>query len=130
MSGLRYLLDTNVVSDALRPKWNRDLARRVQTRQPLCALSAPGWSELRFGRARLGDSRRGRELGSLLGEMADLFPILPYDQAAAEWHGAERARLEAAGRPVPVVDAQIAAVAAVNGLTLVTACGAKTRSTR
>ena len=49
------------------------------------------------------------------------FPILPYEETAAAWHGAERARLEANGRPTPFVDGQIAAIAHVNGLTLVTA---------
>jgi tRNA(fMet)-specific endonuclease VapC len=48
------------------------------------------------------------------------FPNLPYDETAATWHGEERARLEALGRPTPFVDGQIAAIARVNGLVLVT----------
>ena len=48
------------------------------------------------------------------------FPVLPYDEAAAAWHGEERARLEALGRPAPFVDGQIAAIAHVNGLVLAT----------
>ena len=48
------------------------------------------------------------------------FPILPYDEAAATWHGEERARLEALGRPAPFVDGQVAAIAHVNGLVLAT----------
>ncbi len=48
------------------------------------------------------------------------FPILAYDEAAADWHGRERARLEALGRTVPFLDGQIASIAQVNGLTLVT----------
>jgi tRNA(fMet)-specific endonuclease VapC len=47
-------------------------------------------------------------------------PILPYDQTAAEWHAAERARLSAIGRVPPFVDGQIAAIAATRGLILVT----------
>jgi len=46
--------------------------------------------------------------------------LLPYDQRAAEWHGRERARLQALGKTPPFADAQIAAVAAVNDMTLVT----------
>jgi predicted nucleic acid-binding protein len=41
------------------------------------------------------------------------FPKLPYDQAAATWHGQEQVRLEALGKPAPFVDGQIAAVAHV-----------------
>ena len=47
-------------------------------------------------------------------------PILPYDHAAAEWHARERARLASRGETRPFVDGQIAAVAHVNDLTLVT----------
>jgi tRNA(fMet)-specific endonuclease VapC len=48
------------------------------------------------------------------------FPVLPYDQRAADWHAAERARLERIGRTPPYLDGQIAAVAATRGLILVT----------
>jgi len=48
------------------------------------------------------------------------FPILPYDEAAATWHGEERARLEELGRPAPFIDGQIAAIAHVHGLVLAT----------
>jgi tRNA(fMet)-specific endonuclease VapC len=48
------------------------------------------------------------------------FPVLPYDKMAAQWHARECARLEALGRPAPYVDGQIAAIAQVNGLILVT----------
>jgi tRNA(fMet)-specific endonuclease VapC len=48
------------------------------------------------------------------------FPVLPYDEAAARWHGFERARLEGLGKPAPYVDGQIAAIAHVNKLILVT----------
>ncbi|MEA2342426.1 MAG: tRNA(fMet)-specific endonuclease VapC [Thermoanaerobaculia bacterium] len=46
--------------------------------------------------------------------------ILDYDAAAAEWHATERARLTTRGRTPPFQDGQIAAIAFVNELTLVT----------
>ena len=48
------------------------------------------------------------------------FRSCPYDEAAAAWHGEERARLEALSRPASLVDGQIAAIAHVNGLVLAT----------
>jgi len=48
-------------------------------------------------------------------------PILPHDAAAAAWHGRERARLSALGAPPSFADGQIAAIAGLNGLTVVTA---------
>lgn len=47
-------------------------------------------------------------------------PILDYDRAAAEWHSTQRARLAARGATPPFADGQIAAIAHVNELILVT----------
>jgi len=47
--------------------------------------------------------------------------VLPYDERAANWHAAERARLAGIGLTPPFVDGQIAAIARANDLTLVTA---------
>ncbi len=47
-------------------------------------------------------------------------PILPYDEEAAAWHAAERARLEADGLTPPFADGQIASIAYRHELTLVT----------
>ncbi len=46
--------------------------------------------------------------------------ILPYDDRAAEWHARERVRLASKGKMPPFVDGQIAAIAKVNRLVLVT----------
>jgi tRNA(fMet)-specific endonuclease VapC len=67
------------------------------------------------------EGRRRAALDDYLMQVVRLsFPILPYDEAAASRHAAERARLEAAGTPAAFVDGQIAAVAMANGLVLVT----------
>lgn len=48
------------------------------------------------------------------------FPVLDYDQQAAEWHALERARLVAAGQTPSFADGQIAAIAHARQLVLVT----------
>ena len=48
------------------------------------------------------------------------FPVLEYDQRAADWHAIEKARLDAAGRTPSFTDGQIAAIACVRTMTLVT----------
>lgn len=48
------------------------------------------------------------------------FPVLEYDREAADWHARERARLSALGRTPPIIDGQIAAIAHVNDLFMVT----------
>ena len=80
------------------------------------------WDELLFGYFRLPSSERRAAVGIYL--FQDLSPritILPYDRPAAEWHAFERARLSRIGRISLFADGQIAAVAYVNNLTLVTA---------
>ena len=86
------------------------------------AIPAPVWHELRFGCARLPRSRRRAAIERYLEEVVRAsLPILDYDQTAADWHAIERERLAAKGNPTSFVDGQIAAIAYVNDLILVTA---------
>lgn len=79
------------------------------------------WHELTFGCRRLPKGKRRSALEAYLRDVVHgSFPILPYDEAAAAWHGEERARLESLGQPTPFVDGQIAAIGHVNGLVVVT----------
>jgi tRNA(fMet)-specific endonuclease VapC len=118
---LRYLLDTDIVSSPASKHPHPEIVRRLEAHGPQCAIAAPVWHELTFGWRRLPTGKRKDALEAYLHDVVrGSFAILPYDEAAAGWHGAERARLEASGRPAPYVDGQIAAVAHVNGLVLVT----------
>ena len=117
-----FLLDTNVLSEAPRPIPNSKVVERIANHQFEIATGAPVWDELLYGYHTMPDSVRRRNLGDYLFET--LWPdltILPFDQRAAEWHARERARLAAIGLTPPFVDGQIAAIATVNDLTLVTA---------
>ena len=53
--------------------------------------------------------------------MAACIPFFPYDAQAAEWHGKERARLAREGLTPPFVDGQIAAIARIHDLEIITA---------
>jgi tRNA(fMet)-specific endonuclease VapC len=115
------LLDTNVVSEPLRPRPSSAVLRRLRRHEGKTAISSIVWHELRFGCLRLPDSRRRSVLERYLHDVVlACLPILDYDRAAAEWHAHERARLAAAGRTPPFIDGQIAAIARVNDLILVT----------
>ena len=119
---LRYLLDTNIVSV---PVWKEPDSRVVDQLNAVgheCAIASPVWHELTFGCTRLPKGKRRSALEVYLRDVVrNSFPILPYDEAAAAWHGKERARLESDGQPTSFVDGQIAAIASVHGLILVTA---------
>ncbi len=121
MSAARFLLDTNTVSEPLRPRPNPNAVERLRQHEAEVAIPAPVWHELRFGCSRLPPSRRRDAFERYLEEIVLLsFPVLNYGRRAADWHARERARLAASGRTPPFVDGQIAAIAHVRGLVLVT----------
>jgi tRNA(fMet)-specific endonuclease VapC len=118
---LRYVLDTGIVSSPISKVPNQAIVSKLEKHGHECAIAAPVWHELIFGCRRLPSGIRRRALETYLGDVVRAsFPILPYDEAAASWHGLERARLEKMGQPAPYVDGQIAAVAKINGLAVVT----------
>jgi tRNA(fMet)-specific endonuclease VapC len=118
---LQYLLDTNVLSEPLRPAPDRRVLRWIEKHREQAATAAPVWHELRFGCNRLPPSTKRQMLERYLEEVLEpSLPVLPYDREAADWHAEERARLTSMGRTPAFVDGQIAAVAAVNDLTVVT----------
>ena len=97
------------------------ILERLEKHGPECGIAAPVWHELTFGCRRVPKGKRKSALEAYLRDVVHgSFPILPYDEAAAAWHGEERARLESLGHPTPFVDGQIAAIAHVNGLVVVT----------
>ena len=118
---LRYLLDTNIVSSPVSKEPNTEIVNQLDQHGHECAIAAPVWHELTYGCRRLPKGKRRTALETYLHDVVQAsFPILPYDDVAATWHGSERARLEDLGRPVPCVDGQIAAIAHTKELVLVT----------
>lgn len=119
---LRYLLDSNVISEPLKLSPNAGVLQRLREHEGAMAIAAVVWHEMLFDWERLHSSRKKSAIESYLHQVVrGTLPILPYDEAAAGWHAAQRARLAVQGRTPPFADGQIAAVARVNGLTLVTA---------
>ena len=118
---LKYLLDTNIVSEPLRASPAHAVLRKLRRHEDEVAIASVVWHELRFGLERLPGSRRRAAIQRYLDEVVlETMPILDYDAAAADWHARERARLASRGETPPFADGQIAAIAYVNDLTLVT----------
>lgn len=117
---LHYLLDTNVLSEPMRPAPDPGVMDRITEAGSSVATAAPVWHEIQFGWLRLPPGKRRRAIEAIIDAMAAALVVLPYDTGAAAWHARERARLTRLGRPPPFVDGQIAAIAAVNHLVLVT----------
>lgn len=118
---MKYILDTNVLSEAAKSAPNRHVMIMLEKHQAEIATASPVWHELQYGCRRLPVSRKREMIESFLEDVIrQNMIIFPYDERAAKWHAEERARLAAQGQMPPYVDGQIAAISKVNGLALVT----------
>jgi tRNA(fMet)-specific endonuclease VapC len=119
---LRFLLDTGTISRAQGPAPDKAVVGRLERVGAEAAIASVVLHELLYGVVIMPAGRRRANLKRFLeSAVRPVFAVLPYDEPAAEWHARERGRLERIGRTPPFRDGQIAAVAAVNGLTVVTA---------
>ncbi|MFA7340764.1 MAG: type II toxin-antitoxin system VapC family toxin [Candidatus Obscuribacterales bacterium] len=115
---LKYLLDTNVISEPLRLIPNSRIMQNLEQYSSEIALPSVVIHELFVGCYKLPPSVKRATIEKFLHAIS--LPVLPYDQAAAKWHAIERVRLSSLGRTPPFVDGQIAAIAFTQNLTLVT----------
>jgi len=118
------LLDTNVVSEPLKPAGDVGVLNWLdaQTIETLY-LSAISLAELRFGIAALAPGKRRDTLNASLEQrILPLFldRILPFDAAASEAYATLRALARAQGNAIAPADGYIAAIATVHGLTVAT----------
>jgi tRNA(fMet)-specific endonuclease VapC len=118
---MRYLLDTNIIAEPTKPQPNQQVVTYLAQRSEEVAISSVSWHELWFGVERLPSSRKQQNLREYLQNLveADL-SILPYTPESARWFATERSRLVKMGLPPSYADGQIAAIAQVNNLILVT----------
>ena len=121
---MSFLLDTNVVSEWVKPRPNAGVITWLdEADEDRLFLSVVTLAELRRGIERLAPGRRKKRLDEWLREeLPTRFEgrILPIDAAIAETWGRLVARGEATGRAIGVMDAFIAATANAHDLTLVT----------
>lgn len=113
---MRYLLDTNIVSDLVRNPPGRVAQHIRKIGETQVCTSIIVAAELRYGAAKKQSPRLTAQLQAVLGALE----ILPLQEPADATYGALRAMLERAGRPIGANDLLIAAQALTLGYTLVT----------
>jgi tRNA(fMet)-specific endonuclease VapC len=113
---MRYLLDTNIVSDLVRHPQGRiaEQVRKVGEAQVCTSIIVA--AELRYGAAKKGSQRLVTQLEAVLGAL----DVLPFESPADAAYGLIRTRLEQAGTPIGANDLLIAAQALALGYTIVT----------
>lgn len=113
---MRYLLDTNILSDLVRNPQGRVFEAIARVGEGEVCTSVIVAAELRYGAARRGSERLTAQLEAILAAL----PVLSLEPPADEAYGRIRAGLESAGQPIGANDLLIAAHAISGGLTLVT----------
>jgi toxin FitB len=117
-----YLVDTNVVSELLQREPDAGVRRWANLHAGDAGLSTVAIFELRLGAMLLPEGRRRDELlGTIERAIARFGPrIYAFDRASAEMASEINGLSTHRGRPMSRMDAQIAGIAAVYGLTLIT----------
>lgn len=119
-----FLLDTNVLSELIRPKPERKVVEWIASAdEDFLFISVLTLGEIRKGIAMLpGGSRRARLEAWFESDLRARFSgrILAIDEDVADRWGQIAAAAAAAGQPLPVIDALLAASALHHNLTLVT----------
>ena len=113
---MRYLLDTNIVSDLVRNPQGRvaEHVHRVGEAQVCTSIIVA--AELRYGAVKRGSQRLTRQLEAVLG----VLEVLPLAAPADMIYGQIRTQLEQTGRPIGGNDMLIAAQTVALGYTIVT----------
>jgi len=113
---MRYLLDTNIVSNLVRNPGGKVAQRIRMVGEAHVCTSIIVAAELRYGAAKKGSLRLSSQLEAVLGALE----VLPFEAPADSAYGLLRTRLEKAGRPIGGNDLLIAAQALAVGYTIVT----------
>ena len=113
---MRYLLDTNIVSDLVRNPRGRAAGHISRVGEAQVCTSIIVAAELRYGAAKKGSSRLAMQLEAVLGAL----DVLPFAAPADRAYGELRTWLEKARSPIGGNDLLIAAQTVALGYTIVT----------
>jgi tRNA(fMet)-specific endonuclease VapC len=113
---MRYLLDTNIVSELVRNPQGKVAEQILNVGEKKVCTSIIVAAELRYGAEKKQSPRLSAQLQEVLGALE----ILPFEKPADASYGSLRAQLERAGKPIGANDLLIAAQALALGYTVVT----------
>ena len=121
MARVRYLLDTNILSEPVVAQPNPLVLGKIKANSTSLAISSVTWQEVLYGMFLLPASKRRNKIEEyLFHRIRPALPIIGFEERAAQWQAQQRARLRQIGKLPSYPDSQIAAIASVNDLVLVT----------
>jgi toxin FitB len=118
------ILDTNVLSEALKPNPNPQVLAWIGSRNARTLFTTSTTeAEIRFGVARLPEGQRKTGLSKVINEVFTVDftnRVLPFDSRCAVSYAQIASNRERLGHPISQFDAQIAAIAVTNGFAIAT----------
>ena len=102
---MRYLLDTNIVSDLVRNPQGKVAQRIIKVGEKQVSTSIIVAAELRYGAEKKESPRLSAQLEAVL----SVLKILPLEKPVDATYGSIRAQLEKIGKPIGGNDLLIAA---------------------
>lgn len=119
----RIILDTNVLSEPMRPAPDRNVVEWLSSLAPEnLRVTTVSLGEMAYGMARMPQGRRktncGRTLNAIFSNFRDR--IYDFNTQSALHYGEIKAMRQAMGRPTDDLDAQIAAIAKAHGCVVAT----------
>jgi tRNA(fMet)-specific endonuclease VapC len=117
---LKYLLDTNIISELMRPVPNPIIIKKIELCKEKIATASTVIHELLYGGFRLPESKKRKAFLDYINYSVLNLPIFAYESRAAQCHAIERARLSKIGKTLAFADGQIASITSSNDLILVT----------
>ena len=115
------LLDTNVISEAIKPQPDPNVSAWLDAQAAeTLYLSTVTLAEMQFGIGALPVGKRKAMLTEALDGVVELFAgrILTFDVNAARKYGELAVKARAAGKGFPTPDGYIAAITAARGFTI------------
>jgi toxin FitB len=116
----RYLVDANVLSEAMKPSPDAHVVEWLRSSEPEIAVDPIVLGEIRFGILLLPRGRRRTRLERWLEEGVRRFQCIPWDASTGMRWAQLLAALRAAGRAMPIKDSLIAATALSHDLAVAT----------
>ncbi len=121
MARVRYLLDTNIVSEPVVARPSPAVLDRIKGNVASLAISSVTWQEVLYGMFLLPAGKRRDQIEDyLFRRIRPALPIIGFEERAARWQAEQRASLRQVGKSPSYADSQIAGIAVANDLVLVT----------
>lgn len=115
-----WLLDTNIISEVTKENCHTKVLENLTRYEHEIAVPSVVIHELRYGWLKMNAGKKKDAIGHYLQTVVSVLPVFDYDTKAAHTHAQLRSDSEKAGKTLPFVDGQLAAIAISHGLTLVT----------